>query len=186
MVLKKQTVWLLSMLTIMVVLSAYYLVQGPVEQVPLATEVNQEQEQEQEQDITVDTKQLSGIDGQPSVSLQSSDYFIGYKMERDAWNHQKLDEYMSVMSNSDASSEAITQAKESYESLLAQQDAEMNLENLIKALGYEEAVIVNKDNRINVMVQAEKLEPNNAIEIITLVTEHMAVPGKNVVVSYKK
>ncbi|HZG80302.1 MAG TPA: SpoIIIAH-like family protein, partial [Brevibacillus sp.] len=34
MILRKQTVWLLTMLAVMVVLSGYYLAKGPQEQVP--------------------------------------------------------------------------------------------------------------------------------------------------------
>lgn len=41
MVLRKQTVWLLTMLAVMVVLSGYYLVKGPQEQVPAVSGENQ-------------------------------------------------------------------------------------------------------------------------------------------------
>lgn len=183
MVLKKQTVWLLSMLTIMVVLSAYYLVQGPVEQVPVATQVPN---QEADPNIEVDSKQMTDQEEQTvQVIPGSADYFVEVKMNRDAWNSQRLEEYMEVWTNSEASAEAIAQAKQSYDQLLSKQDTEMNVENLIKALGYNEAVIITKEDRVNVIVQAEKIEPKQVVEIMSLINQHLEVPSNNIVVSYK-
>ncbi len=182
MVLKKQTVWLLSMLTIMVVLSAYYLIQGPVEQVPVATDAKG---QKANLEVQVDSKQV--VDGKQVVDVEavpgSSDYFMEAKLERDEINYKRLEDYMSVISNSDASTEAIGQAKESYEELAQKQEVENNVESLIKALGYNEAVIITQDDRVNVIVQAEKMEPKQVVEIMNVVKRNLEI--KNVVVSYK-
>ncbi|RKD25576.1 hypothetical protein BEP19_01125 [Ammoniphilus oxalaticus] len=189
MVLKKQTVWLLSMLTIMVVLSAYYLAQGPVEQVPVASEVT-EDEAKTKAEAEVDSKQVmeqpEQVDGNVEVvSEKNADYFAEVKMNREAWNSQTLEKYMDVWANSDASAEAIAEAKQSYDVLLGKQDAELNVENLIKALGYEEAVIVTNEDRVSVVVQADKLERKQAVEIVSLINKHLEVPSKNIVVSFK-
>lgn len=182
MVLKKQTVWLLSMLTIMVVLSAYYLIQGPVEQVPVATDVK---EQKADPEVQIDSKQV--VDGQQVVDVNvipgSSDYFMEAKLERDEINYKRLEDYMAVISNSDASAEAIAEAKESYEKLAEKQEVETNVESLIKALGYNEAVIITQNDRVNVIVQAEKMEPKQVVEIMNVVKQNLDT--KNVVVSYK-
>lgn len=181
MVLKKQTVWLLSMLTIMVVLSAYYLIQGPVEQVPVATDAKG---QKANPEVQVDSKQV--VDGKKvdvNVVPGSSDYFTEAKLERDEINYKRLEDYMAVISNSDATAEAIAQAKESYEKLAEKQEVETNVESLIKALGYNEAVIITQDDRVNVIVQAEKMEPKQVVEIMNVVKQNLET--KNVVVSYK-
>ncbi|MBP1934180.1 SpoIIIAH-like family protein [Ammoniphilus resinae] len=188
MVLKKQTVWLLSMLTIMVVLSAYYLLQGPVEQVPVATEqLNQKVDPTQE-DVQVDSQQIMPQTMEDLVAPEASseDYFLAMKMNRDAHNSLKMEEYMTVMTNGDASAEAITEAKDGYEELTTMQETETNVENLIKAMGFNEAVVIAKDDKVNVIVQADKLDRTKAVEIMTLISKHLDVPGKNVVVSYKQ
>ncbi|MBO8170360.1 MAG: SpoIIIAH-like family protein [Bacillaceae bacterium] len=196
MILKKQTVWLLSMLTIMVVLSAYYMVQGPVEQVPVVTE-DQQSEEGQASEINVQTDELSmdrmeGLetsdsDSEVAVPNQSgSDYFIAYRMERDAWQSKQMEELMSVMSDTSASSEEIAEAKEEYEELASLKDAETTVEELIKANGYQDAIVVARDDRVNVIVQAEQLDESQVVEIIGMVTQHFDVPGNNVVVSYKE
>ncbi|QOT00699.1 SpoIIIAH-like family protein [Brevibacterium sp. JNUCC-42] len=59
MILRKQTVWLLTMLAVMVVLSGYYMVKGPNDQVPAATDHKEAQKENQQiSGIEVDTKQL--------------------------------------------------------------------------------------------------------------------------------
>ncbi|QDX93550.1 SpoIIIAH-like family protein [Brevibacillus laterosporus] len=59
MILRKQTVWLLTMLAVMVVLSGYYMVKGPNDQVPAATDHKEAQKENQQiTGIEVDTKQL--------------------------------------------------------------------------------------------------------------------------------
>lgn len=90
---------------------------------------------------------------------------------------------MAVISNSDASAEAISQAKESYEKLAEKQEVETNVESLIKALGYNEAVIITQNDRVNVIVQAEKMEPKQVVEIMNVVKQNLET--KNVVVSFK-
>src|SRR5699024_6535606 len=116
MVLKKQTVWLLSMLTIMVVLSAYYLVQGPVEQVPVASEVKEETNTESQAEV--ESKQVVE---QPSQSDQNvdvitqrdSDFFDKVRMDREAWDSQTLAEFREIWVNTE-SAEAVAEAKQSY------------------------------------------------------------------------
>lgn len=183
MVLKKQTVWLLSMLTIMVVLSAYYLVQGPIKQVPVAGDIKQKMEKQKPTDVQVDSKQITASNA--AAPADASDYFVQAKMDRDAWNSKKMEEYMAVMTTSEAKTDAIAKAKDSYDKLVSAQDSEMNVENLIKALGYKEAVVISKDDRINVVVQADKVDKNKAVEIMSLVKKNMDVPSQNIVVSYK-
>jgi len=187
MVLKKQTVWLLSMLTIMVVLSAYYLLQGPVEQVPVATD-QVEKKADLAQDVQVDSQQImpKAMDDLVAPAASSEDYFLAVKMNRDAQNSLKMEEYMTVMTNGDASAEAIAQAKEGYEALTTMQETETNVENLIKAMGFNEAVVIAKDDKVSVIVQADKLDRMKAVEIMTLISKHLDVPGKNVIVSYKQ
>ncbi|HJV44446.1 MAG TPA: SpoIIIAH-like family protein [Bacillota bacterium] len=184
MVLKKQTVWLLSMLTIMVVLSAYYLVQGPIKQVPVALDGKQKVEKQKVTDVQVDSKQVT-TGNKVTTAIDASDYFVGVKMDRDAWNSKQMEEYMTVMTSNEAKADSIGKAKQSYDKLVSLQETEMNVENLIKALGYKEAVVVSKDDRVNVIVQADKVEKNKVVEIMSLVKKHMDVPGQNIVVSYK-
>lgn len=193
--LKKQTVWLLTMLTVMVVLSAYYLMQGPSEQVPVASD---EQEEKRQQEIVIETEENTGkslveengeidvdtgnTEGKAtgeSEGTDPSDFFIEYKMNRDAQQSKKLDRLQSIIA-SDESAEMIAEAKNELDALSERYDAQLRVEELIKGLGYEESVVVASENRVDVVVRAETLSKKEAVDVIGLVTEHIGVPGQNV------
>ncbi|WP_047151485.1 SpoIIIAH-like family protein [Aneurinibacillus tyrosinisolvens] len=189
MVLKKQTVWLLSMLAILVVLSAYYLFQGPSQQVPVATGNTNDAGKTQgdlvggNKDISVSTKEAAP---ETPAAAPSDDYFISYKMDRDARQEQEMDRFMEVMSNSDAKSETIAEARKKYDELAALKDNQTQVEELVKSAGsYKNVVVIAKDDMVRVIVQANSLKKEKAVEIISLVKQHMKVPGNNIVVSYK-
>ncbi|WP_027417575.1 SpoIIIAH-like family protein [Aneurinibacillus terranovensis] len=185
MVLKKQTVWLLSMLTILVVLSAYYLVQGPTKQVPVVSKDKQDSvPADMNFGATVKTKQTS-VDKGPAPT-QTDDYFISFKMNRDAEQSQEMDQFLQVMQSSSAQPTAIAQAKKKYEELAALQDMQNQVEELIKSTGhYKDAIVIAKDDMVHVIVQAKSLPKNKAVDIIGLVNQQMKVPSNNIIVSYK-
>jgi stage III sporulation protein AH len=191
MVLKKQTVWLLSMLAVLVVLSAYYLVQGPSEQVPVTSKSTNEAAgippaPPDNKGISVETKQVTPQPEGMPVTTPTDDYFMGYKMQRDAQQEQEIGQFMEVMSNSDAKPAAIAEARKKIEELSALKDNQTQVEELVKSLGnYKDVVVIAKDDMVRVVVQAETLKRDKVVEIIGVVNQHMKVPGKNIVVSYK-
>ncbi|MCI1695871.1 SpoIIIAH-like family protein [Aneurinibacillus aneurinilyticus] len=191
MALKKQTVWLLSMLAVLVVLSAYYLVQGPSEQVPVASKSTNEAAgippvPANDKGVSVETKQVAPQpEGMPATT-PTDDYFMGYKMQRDAQQEQEIGQFMEVMSNSDAKPAAIAEAKKKLEELSALKDNQTQVEELVKSLGsYKDVVVIARDDMVRVVVQTETLKRDKVVEIIGVVKQHMKVPGNNIVVSYK-
>jgi stage III sporulation protein AH len=191
MVLKKQTIWLLSMLAVLVVLSAYYLVQGPTEQVPVASGNLSDTTQPlsavpNDKGVSVETKQVAPQQEGVPATTPSDDYFIGYKMQRDSQQEQEIGRFMEVMTNTDAKPEAIAEAKKKYEELTALKDNQNQVEELVKSLGnFKDVVVIAKDDMVRVVVQAEALKKDKVVEIIDIVRQHMKVPGNNIVVSYK-
>ncbi|MED0675600.1 SpoIIIAH-like family protein [Aneurinibacillus thermoaerophilus] len=197
MVLKKQTVWLLSMLAVLVVLSAYYLVQGSSGQVQVATGNMSDTSKAPQSSLATDVKtDMKGVsvetkqvapkpEGMP-VTTPSDDYFIGYKMQRDAQQEQEMGRFMEVMTNGDANPKAIAEAKKKLEELAALKDNQTQVEELVKSLGsFKDVVVIAKDDMVRVVVQAETLKKDKVVEIINVVKQHMKVPGNNIVVSYK-
>lgn len=225
MILRKQTVWLLTMLAVMVVLSGYYLVKGPQDQVPASGQEQAVQKQEQDQlsDVIVESRQVdqpSGAApvsgkkegqtaaGQPSeqqkatsqgtpaptqsvgnavspVAETASEIFQGYKMKREAQLQQQKDEQLAIISNTDSSAQAIADARTKYEQLSNQETATTNIEEMLKANGYQDAVVYINNDKVTVIVQKDKLSANEAVDIIAQVKQQLNVPATNVTVQYK-
>ncbi|MGG1660140.1 SpoIIIAH-like family protein [Brevibacillus sp. NRS-1366] len=219
MILRKQTVWLLTMLAVMVVLSGYYLVKGPQDQVPTSGNQPAVQKQEQISGVVVESKQVdpapkaTPVNGKndnkeqaaqptdtpaatPDVATQTagtavvpvadtpSEVFQGYKMKREAQVQQQKDEQLAIMSNADSTPQAVAEAKAKYEELSTQDNATMNVEEMLKASGYQDAVVFVQGDKVTVIVQKEKLSANEAVEIIAGVKQHMNVPATNINVKF--
>lgn len=208
MILRKQTVWLLTMLAVMVVLSGYYLVKGPTEQVPALGE--EKKQVEPLSGVEVQTKQTDPqipdakpVEGKTSAAQApttentalpndiaalpetASDVFQGYKMKREALLQQQKDEQISIMSSGEATPQAIAEAKAKYDELSTLENATISLEEMLKASGYKDAVVYVQNEKATVIVQKDKLEPNEVVTIIAQVKQHLNVPATNVTVQVK-
>ncbi|USG63646.1 SpoIIIAH-like family protein [Brevibacillus ruminantium] len=208
MMLRKQTVWLLTMLAVMVVLSGYYLIKGPENQVPALG-----QEQLQQPDplagVVVESKETdkpapdaAAVEGKGSQTDSAvlpestaketltltdtpSEIFTGYKMKREAQTQQQKDEQLTIMGSPDATPQAVAEAKSKYEELSNLESATMAAEEMLKASGYKDAVVFAQNDKVTVIVQKEKLSAEEAVDIISNVKQHLNVPANHVTVQFK-
>ncbi|WP_139489326.1 SpoIIIAH-like family protein [Brevibacillus dissolubilis] len=205
MMLRKQTVWLLTMLAVMVVLSGYYMVKGPNEQMPAVSE--ESKTLEPLMGIEVDSKQTdqptpeaTPVEGQNTgakdattteeaaavnAPTPSADYFQGYKLKREAMTQQQKDEQMQIMTSGEATPQAVAEAKAKHEELSQVETKTLALEELIKANGYKDCVVYMQDSKVDVVVQKDKLTSKEVVDIIALTKQHMGVSGKDVTVRFK-
>jgi len=205
MILRKQTIWLLTMLAVMVVLSGYYLAKGPQEQIPTSGQQQAVQKQEQISGVVVesnqvdhapDAKPVDGKSGQPVAQANpspatmplpetTSEVFQGYKMKREAQFQQQKDEQLAIMGNPDSSPQAVAEAKAKFEELSTQDSATTTVEEMLKASGYQDAVVFMQNEKVTVIVQKNELSEREAVEIIAHVKEQMNVPATHVTVQFK-
>jgi stage III sporulation protein AH len=89
------------------------------------------------------------------------------------------------MGNSEATPQAVAEAKAKYEELSNLENATLTVEEMLKASGYKDAVVSVQNDKVMVIVQKDKLEANEAVEIIAQVKQHLNVPGKNITVQFK-
>lgn len=218
MILRKQTVWLLTMLAVMVVLSGYYLVKGPQEQIPTSGQEQAVQKQEQISGVEVETKQVEQAPGATAVDAKdgkqeattpvgqtpapeeakqtsgnavvpvaetAAEVFQGFKLNREAQIQQQKDEQLAIINNADATPQAVAEAKAKYDELSTLETATMNVEEMLKASGYQDAVVLIKKDKATVIVQKDKLSANEVVEIIAQVKQHLNMPATNINVQFK-
>lgn len=223
MILRKQTVWLLTMLAVMVVLSGYYLVKGPQDQMPASGQEEAVQKQEQISGVVVESKQVDqpqqttpangNDDSQAAAGQQadaqapvaqstpapqqtagnavvpvaetSSEIFQGYKMNREAQLQQQKDEQLAIISSSESSAQAVADAQAKYEQLSTQENATTNIEEMLKANGYQDAVVFVQNDKVTVIVRKDKLGADEVVDIIAQVKQQLNVPATNVTVQFK-
>ncbi|WP_227938482.1 SpoIIIAH-like family protein [Alkalihalobacillus deserti] len=186
MVLKKQTVWLLTMLSLIIVLSVYYVSspQAPGEEIAFVGENQEEQELDFEQPTSGDAnevivniaEELDEVEEAESgmiSSITTNEAFASIRMELQATRDRMVEEYTNIRASADASAEEKVDAHEKSMELQRLGQKEYQLETLIIAKGYEDALVLAEDNQVRVIVQTEELSAAEANEILSLTLNHL-------------
>ncbi|WP_078552922.1 SpoIIIAH-like family protein [Bacillus alkalicellulosilyticus] len=180
MVLKRQTVWLLTMLSLIIVLSVYYMT-SPGESLDNYAYVD-----EDEANVSEDEAQVSLQLDEEGMSLavqeteegvisaiSSDETFTTLRLERQISRDRMLESFTNIIT-SDASAEAIAQAVSKQEALLAQQQQEELLETLVKTKGYDDVLVIARDdNNVNIIVKADELTPAQVVEILGMARDQL-------------
>jgi stage III sporulation protein AH len=181
----KQTVWLVTMLSIMVVLSAYYIVTGPVEPANQAEQnVN-----DVAKGILVNIKSVEQPTTVPKDALRQKggdDYFVGYQLERSTLRQKMVEDCMKVLTKPDATNKEINEANSKIQQLMKVDNQETVLEELIRKQGFNDAVVVTNNPHVNVVVQSDRLTKAQVVKLISLVSQHLEVSPQHISIAYRK
>ena len=112
----------------------------------------------------------------------SASYFTQYRTERLTTRNEELLQLDAVIASAEENSIEYNQALTMKTTLTANTEKEMLLENLIRAYGFEDAVVMiglDSDN-VNVIAKADELTTNDAIIIYTIIEEEIAISPENV------
>ncbi|HFJ9461116.1 SpoIIIAH-like family protein [Bacillus cereus] len=195
--LKKQTVWLLTMLSLVVVLSVYYVTtpdkmntaspatgekigqekQGTDKAVTNeAPKETPKKENTSKETINKETdkkenakKETSKKEG--NVSVQSSDEnFTALRMQMEDQRSEQKAKLQEVMSSTKASATEKNKAKENFDAITTMETKQELLETVIKSQGgYPDALVRADGTDIKVTVKAAKHSQKEANKIIQLV-----------------
>ncbi len=161
MLLRKQTVWLLTMLSLVAVLSVYYITS------PQDTTVNKETESGNGGDA-------GNADQSTVVSNEASDSaFEAMRMDLNDVRSKEKEELTEKVASSELSEEERVDAHEQIEQLDELSTKEDMLESMIIALGYKDALVRAENHQIQITVKAEKPNAEAANKIIQMVTKEI-------------
>ncbi|GAE24599.1 stage III sporulation protein AH [Halalkalibacter wakoensis JCM 9140] len=192
MVLKKQTVWLLTMLSLIIVLSVYYVQSpGPVpgeevafDEIQEETEMNLEELAEGDANEVVvniaeeleEAEAEEGLEETESgviSSISTNEAFATIRMELQASRDRMAEEYTQIVASSDVSAELKSEAHDKSIELQRLAQKESQLETLIMAKGFEDALVMAEDDQVRVIVQTEELSREQANEILSMTYDHL-------------
>ncbi|MDA1932372.1 SpoIIIAH-like family protein [Bacillus cereus] len=195
--LKKQTVWLLTMLSLVVVLSVYYVTtpdkmntaspatgekigqekQGTDKAVTNeAPKETPKKENTSKETINKETDKKENVKKETSkkegnVSVQSSDEnFTALRMQMEDQRSEQKAKLQEVMSSTKASATEKNKAKENFDAITTMETKQELLETVIKSQGgYPDALVRADGTDIRVTVKAAKHSQKEANKIIQLV-----------------
>lgn len=199
---KRQTIWLVSMLSLMVILSAYYLFTEDLDpagtsqtrnaaELPDTGEQLRVSEAEPGSEWAADGGQMmSEEDAEVLRQLEAQgfesvggDYITKLQFARSEAFAQETERLYGIMSDTSLDPDESLAAMEQLSKL---EDKEEKLTGIEEELGaqFPNVVVTEENNRYKVVVQSEKLESAQAVEIVDKVMETMGVSAGQVSVQY--
>lgn len=200
---KRQTVWLVSMLSLMVVLSAYYLFTQDVESPEVLTDGTQTEQaaqnateaatsgegvvvnevQQPADDAIISDADQEVLDMVEEQGLAAGGLFSELLAKRELKNTEAENRIMAVIAETQNKQEDSVAAMTELDMLEEKNAKITSLESeLMKE--YEIAVIDEESDHFKVVVSSEKLEKKQAADIIKLVMSTMDVGADQVSVRY--
>jgi stage III sporulation protein AH len=166
MMLKKQTVWLLTMLSLVVVLSVYYITAEPTMKDMADVETSQEEEgQTETTDETTDTT---------ITQVSKDEVFEEIRLQMQDERSMKLEELQQVAGSTDLTAEERSHAKDEMNRIHEVADKEKMIESLIvQTLGYEDALVQADGTEVLITVKGQEPSKTKANEIIKIVKKEI-------------
>ncbi len=122
------------------------------------------------------------VDVDQSMTVSSANYFAQYRSERITTRNEELLQLDAIISSAADNSEERSDALAMKIELTELTEKELLLESLIKAYGFEDAVVVIglETNNVNVIAKSPELTTDDAILIYSIVQEEANVSPENV------
>ncbi|OLO42845.1 hypothetical protein BTR23_02265 [Alkalihalophilus pseudofirmus] len=190
MVLKKQTVWLLTMLSLIVVLSVYYMTsqgQNPTDLAYMDDEMNELSEILEEENaagevsVTIEEDDMEEVmtesngEGESGMisAINSDEFFTEIRLDREVSRSKMLQEYTNIIAEADVPAQVKVEALASQNNLLALEQKENLLETLIRSKGYDDVLVLTEEEQVKIIVKADELSKEQANEILLMANEQL-------------
>ena len=161
MLLKKQTVWLLTMLSLVVVLSVYYITSPEQKNSNELTAVQQKAKDQMDQkEMNSKSKASTKTETKDEKTIISQvagdDEFEALRIKLEDDRSQQQEELNTVLASTDLPADERSKAYDQMLKLSQTAKKEEILETLIKAKGYEDALVRADGSQVRVTVKSKK------------------------------
>ncbi|WP_010650826.1 SpoIIIAH-like family protein [Oceanobacillus massiliensis] len=164
--LKKQTVWLLTMLSLMIVLSVYYVLSPNSEDLAYI-EDGQEETEETSTTETGDDADVSNIS-----SVGQDELFTTIRMEINDERSMKKGRLTEIVASASADTQEKEQALEEIDVLEELSTKETILEEqIVGATGYDDVLVRSDGTKVHVHVKADTLTETEVVDIMQMVRD---------------
>lgn len=102
-------------------------------------------------------------------SATTANFFTTYRTDRQDTRNQEIVYLDAIISSASSSAEAKTAAETKKQELVAQMESELILEGLIKAKGFEDAIVSTSSSNINVIVKSAELQESEVAQIVEII-----------------
>ena len=116
--------------------------------------------------------------------VTTANYFTTYRSERTTTRNEQIVQLDSVISLYEAGDEKYEEATEMKMEIVSAMEQELVLENMVKSLGFSDAVVsvsVDSDN-INVFINSAELNYDTALSIYSMMKNETGIVAGNIII----
>lgn len=118
---------------------------------------------------------------------ENSNYFIKIKLDREKMFSQMIDNYKSIMEDSNIGNEQKKEASNEIKNINKNQNSITTIENLLKGKGFEDAVVLINDNSTNVIIKSDnELKKEQVAQIENIVSRELNIEIEKIHISMHK
>lgn len=130
--------------------------------------------------IFATSAQASSVDG----GVTTANYFTTYRSERTATRNEELVQLDSVIALYEEGDEKYEAATEMKMEIVAAMEKELVLENMVKSLGFSDAVVsVSSDSdNVNVFINSAELNYDTALSIYSMMKNETGIVAGNIII----
>ena len=129
-----------------------------------------------------ETTENQPVNNQAESETKKENFFIEYRLERERTRGQQVELLREIINDPNADAETRKKSQEDLYTITHNIGKEMEVENLIRAKGFKDAVVLIKEKGATVVVQAEELSSEQAARIAEIVNRNTGILLNNIVI----
>lgn len=114
----------------------------------------------------------------------TSDFFTEYRLERDKLRSERSELLRDIMKNT-KSDETRQRAQDSVLKLTVNKQKESDMENLIKARGFADALVFIQDSSVSAVVKTSSLSRDEVLQVAEVISRVCGIKPEEITVSAK-
>ncbi|MDO5009608.1 MAG: SpoIIIAH-like family protein [Intestinibacter bartlettii] len=113
-------------------------------------------------------------------NINSDTYIVDMKMTREKQRNQLTEQLNEIINNPSTADQAKVEASNMKVEIVKNCDTELQIENLLLAKGYDEAIVFIDGEKVNVVVNMEEITQNDATKIFDIVSNQSGISRENI------
>ncbi len=124
------------------------------------------------------------LTSEPANLAPAPDFFTEYRLERDRLRSERSELLREVFKNA-RNDDTRQKTQDAILKLTLDKQRESEMENLIKARGFADALVFIRDNTVSVVVKAQTLSRDEVIQIADIISRTAGVGPEDITISAK-
>lgn len=113
-------------------------------------------------------------------NIESDTYIVDMKMTREKQRNSLTEQLNEIINNPSTADEAKVEASNMKMEIVKNSDMELQIENLLLAKGYDQAIVFIDKNQVNVVLNVENITQNDATKIFDIVSNQSKINRENI------